>query len=107
MNAATPGPWAVSKRKARRVINTHGVVICNAVLRNSGSPKNGIKHGAKAEHEAEANAALIAAAPALRDALQLVADTYSFDPSIDSSIWQTVFAAIALATPHPRMENVR
>lgn len=61
----TPGPWAVSKRGARRVTTTKGVVICNAVLRNSGSPKRGIKHGAKEMLEAEANARLIAASPKL------------------------------------------
>lgn len=61
----TPGPWAVSKRGARWVTTTQGIVICNAVLRNSGSPKRGIKHGAKEVLEAEANAHLIAAAPEL------------------------------------------
>lgn len=58
----TPGPWAASRQKARRV-TANGVVICNAVLRNTGSAKNGRKHGQKAEAEAEANARLIAAAP--------------------------------------------
>lgn len=67
----TPGPWAVSKRGARRVTTTQGVVICNAVLRNSGSPKRGIKHGAKEVLEAEANARVIAAAP---DGLDLAKD---------------------------------
>lgn len=69
----TPGPWQASKRKARRVTNAHGVVICNAVLRNAGTAKGGIKHGAKAETEAEANATLIAAAPELLSALSDVA----------------------------------
>lgn len=59
----TKGPWRVSKNKARRVTNEHGVVICNAVLRNQGGPKH--KAFLKDEHEAEANADLIAAAPDL------------------------------------------
>src|SRR3546814_10767102 len=46
----------------------------------------------------EANARLIAAAPDLLEALQLVWDTYGMDPSVDSSIWQTARAAIAKAT---------
>lgn len=43
------------------------------------------------------HAHLIAAAPELYDALQLVLDTYGFDSSTDSSIWQTVTAALAKA----------
>lgn len=62
----TPGPWAVSKQKARRV-TAGGVIICNAVLRNQGGPKT--KCNLKEGHEAEANARLIAAAPALYEAL--------------------------------------
>jgi hypothetical protein len=61
MGAITSGPWRVSNRKARRVTNAHGVVICNAVLRNRGGPKQ--KSELKDEHEAEANASLIAKAP--------------------------------------------
>lgn len=37
------------------------------------------------------------AAPELLEALKRVADAYGFDPSIDSSIWQEVFAAITKA----------
>lgn len=44
------------------------------------------------------NARLIAAAPELLEALELVRDTYGFDSSTDSSIWHTVNAAIAKAT---------
>ncbi|MGK2908784.1 MAG: hypothetical protein ACSLE1_03145 [Sphingobium sp.] len=67
----TPGPWAVSKNSSgRRVTSTTGIVICNAVIRNSGSAKNGHKHSAKDVLEAEANARLIAVAPALLEALQ-------------------------------------
>lgn len=71
----TPGTWAVSKVKARRV-TSGGVVICNAVLRNSGSSNKGIRHGAKAEAEAEANAHLIAAAPDLLAACEAYAAAY-------------------------------
>lgn len=90
----TPGPWAVSKQKARRV-TANGIVICNAVLRNRGGPKH--KTYMKDEHEAEANASLLAAAPDLYEALHLVLDTYGFDSSTDSSIWQTVTAALSKA----------
>lgn len=46
----------------------------------------------------EADRHLLMAAPELLEALQLVWDTYGMDPSVDSSIWQTVRAAIARAT---------
>lgn len=67
MGEFTRGPWAVSKQKARRV-TSGGVIICNAVLRNKGGPKH--KTELKDEHEAEANAHLIAAAPDLYEALE-------------------------------------
>jgi hypothetical protein len=67
----TKGPWAVSKQKARRV-TASGVIICNAVLRNQGGPKH--KACMKDEHEAEANAQLIAAAPDLFEALVAMVD---------------------------------
>lgn len=59
----TPGPWFVAKAKPRRVCGKDGVSICNAILRNQGGPK--AKANLKDEHEAEANALLISAAPAL------------------------------------------
>jgi hypothetical protein len=49
------------------------------------------------EERNAANARLIAAAPELLEALERVRDTYGFDPSIDSSIWQEVYAAIKKA----------
>ena len=48
------------------------------------------------------DARLIAAAPELLEALQLVWDTYGMDPSVNSSIWQTVSAAISKATGSPQ-----
>jgi len=47
--------------------------------------------------EQDATARLLGAAPELYDALELVWDTYGMDPSVDSSIWQTVRAALAKA----------
>lgn len=71
----TAVPWRVSKSKARRVTNEHGVIICNAVLRNQGGPKH--KSFMKDEHEAEANADLIAAAPEILDELAEARTTIS------------------------------
>ena len=62
----TPGPWAVAKKASRRV-TANGIIICNAVLRNRGGPKH--KTYMKDEHEAEANAALLAASPDMFAAL--------------------------------------
>lgn len=44
------------------------------------------------------DAKAIAACPDLYDALLLVWDTYGLDPSIDSSIWQTVVGALKKAS---------
>lgn len=52
----TPLPWAVSKGRPRRV-TANGVLICNATLRNMGTPAQN-KYG-KSEADAEANAAFI------------------------------------------------
>jgi hypothetical protein len=61
----------VSKNSSgRRVTSTTGIIICNAVLRNTGRSDHRLQHGAKAVPEAEANARLIAAAPDLYEALQ-------------------------------------
>ena len=66
----TPGPWAVSKNSSgRRVTSTTGIVICNAVLRNTGRADRGNRHGTKEHKEAEANARLIAAAPCMLTAI--------------------------------------
>lgn len=75
--AHTPGPWAASKQKARRV-TASGIVICNAVLRNRGGPKH--KTYLKDEHEAEANAQLIAAAPELLAALEALRNEMAGKP---------------------------
>lgn len=49
---------------------------------------------AELKHAKELNAVLLAA-------LERVSDAYGFDPSIESSIWQEVFAAIAKAKAQP------
>ncbi len=59
---ATPGPWATSKAKPRRV-TANGKIICNGVLANGPGKAN-----VKAEAEALANARLISAAPDLLQA---------------------------------------
>lgn len=79
MSEWTSGPWRVSRGAQRRVTSEHGVVICNAVLRNQGGPK--AKTCLKSEHEAEANAALIAAAPEMYAALERIADLYRGKPA--------------------------
>ena len=63
-----------------------GCIVCDT------SPGHGNREHAKAE--AAANARLIAAAPDLLAALQLIVDTYGFDSSVDSAIWQTAFNAL-------------
>jgi hypothetical protein len=47
--------------------------------------------------EKMANGYLWSAAPDLYAALERVTGAYGFDPSIDSSVWQEVFAALAKA----------
>lgn len=98
----TPGPWAVSKKKARRVTNLQGLVICNAVLRNQGGPKS--KANLKDEHEAEANALLISAAPdllnACSDLLSLITGDIS-GAAQRSSIIAEASRAIQKATESP------
>lgn len=118
----TPGPWFVAKAKPRRVCGKDGVSICNAILRNQGGPK--AKAHLKDEHEAEANALLIAAAPC-QHAVMLELDKWSLvilsavrhdAPSDHDAIVALIKAnraAIARATgvipatPLPRVENVR
>ena len=85
-NGWTKGPWAVSKNSSgRRVTNTVGIVICNAVLRNTGRADRGVNYGSKEHKEAERNAHLIAAAPdlaeAARFALEITQDV--FDGKVD------------------------
>jgi len=91
----TRGPWAVSKQKARRV-TAGGIIICNAVLRNKGGPKH--KTELKDEHEAEANAALIAAAPELFAACQAAEDFCAAEPGDPAySIYRQLHLALAKA----------
>lgn len=56
---ATARPWAATKDKPRKITRT-GVLICNAVLRNSATTKQNAK--GKGELEATANARLIVTA---------------------------------------------
>ena len=100
----TPGPWAVSKNSSgRRVTTDKGVVICNAVLRNSGSAKRGLRYGAKDVLEAEANARLIASCPELLGAMEIIRaalSQYSGCVSVLGDLFKVADAAIANATIH-------
>ncbi len=87
----TPGPWAVTKAKSRKV-TAKGVLICTAVLRNSATTAQN-KHG-KGQHEAEANARLIAAAPALLEALEEQVGE-CFDPLCDMCARHAEIIALA------------
>lgn len=80
MASHAPAPWT-------RLPHPDGTV---SILAADGSPVAVVNDG---------NSFVIAAAPCLLDALQTVWDAYGFDPSIDSSIWQTVQAALTRAEP--------
>lgn len=66
MSGHTPGPWAVTKGKPRKV-TANGVLICTAVLRNRATTKQNA--AGKGEEEARANAAFIVRARNSHDAL--------------------------------------
>jgi hypothetical protein len=92
----TPGQWYVGNKQrpsgtpfaANRVWSGDRPIAM--LISDSAQP-------ADIDPETQANARLIAAAPDLLEALQLVVDTYGFDSSTDSAIWQTACAAIAKA----------
>lgn len=90
----TPGPWVISRKATRRVTNLHGVVICNAVLRNQGGPNS--TASIKSEVEAEANARLIAAAPALLAIAEQLEESLTAD-GYESVLVRDLRDAIALA----------
>ncbi|WP_375272079.1 hypothetical protein [Sphingomonas sp.] len=94
MSGHTPGPWAVSKKKQRRV-TANGIQICNAILRNQGGPK--AKTHMKDEHEAEANACLIAAAPDLLAALDALRNHLSGAPKPTTLLALLANADLAIA----------
>jgi len=96
MSGHTPGPWAVTKGSPRKV-TANGVLICNAVLRNSATTKQNA--AGKGEEKAKANARLIAAAPELLEALEVIAPMLDYlpHPHCVSAI-NSVRAAITAAT---------
>lgn len=83
----TPGPWYVHAPEptlpfyvSNNAEDHHNVEVAVLYGKDSG-----------------ADARLVAAAPDLLAALERVRDAYGFDPSIESSIWQEVNAAITKA----------
>lgn len=87
----TPGPWA-----AKPTVPSDGF-DCWTIIDSSGQDLAWSK-GYQNDAEMQGNARLIAAAPDLLAALGLVWDAHGMDSSVDSSIWQTVRAAIRKAT---------
>jgi hypothetical protein len=83
----TPGPWRIERNGDGAITSYYG----------ADKKRVDAAVGSGRREITEANARLIVAAPDLYEALQLVLDTYGFDSSTDSSIWQTVCAALAKA----------
>jgi len=90
----TPGPWAVTKAKPRKV-TAGGVVICNAVIRNMATTAQN-KHG-KSIDEAQANARLIASAPELLEAGERLTEEAKVGNGVSASALNQMLAAIAKA----------
>lgn len=88
----TPGPWVWRWKSG----SLHQVGTDRPYGATVLTPTYGYDEGIGIE-VSDADDHLIAAAPDLLEALELVWDTYGMDPSIDSAIWQTARAAIAKA----------
>lgn len=102
-NMHTPGPWWTDEEYCAEEAGIAIIAANTDCGPLPGNPTRGMVAWSSEllpEHadRCAANARLMAAAPDMLDALQLVLDTYGFDSSTDSSIWQTVTAAIAKAT---------
>lgn len=93
----TPGPWSVGNRYGRsrtEIVAHDGNMALATVWTHKPTADHSVDEASK---EGLANLRLIAAAPDMFEALERVCDAYGFDPSIDSSIWQDAFAALARA----------
>lgn len=94
----TRGPWEIRSRHESR--GEHSTVHRYVAIPGWDYIEVGRLTDPSEERDAElrSNARLLAAAPDLLTALQLVVDTYGFDSSTDSAIWKTACAAIEKAT---------
>ena len=100
----TPGPWCPYRDEDGNIVSImtevagdNGGITGKGIARMPVPVERGAKNARTTWDEINANGRLISAAPELLAALKLVWDAYGFDPSIDSSIWQTVQAALAKA----------
>lgn len=90
----TPGPWSTTKAKPRKV-TAGGVLICNAVLRNSATVRQNAN--GKGEEEGEANARLISAAPDYHAVALEIAALRDAGKAIPQRLWQKLYDAIEKA----------
>lgn len=100
MSGFTPGPWRVHPRTSMTVMNEDGRVVATTGGYSSTTD------GERVHHENEANARLIAAAPAMYEALKALFDDYKqLADSGDAGFWrlednaagQQALAALRLA----------
>ena len=89
----TPGPWA-------QQLQSNGVTVRHVqISADSGDVATAVWKGG--EHETNANARLISAAPEMLEALQLLLND-NHPEQIPFKLWQKVRAAIEKATGRPQ-----
>lgn len=89
----TPGPWDAAWF-AKLLRDLHNQPYSDYL---ADEQRDGFNYPGWTLRNDDADGRLIAAAPALYEALRRVMDTYGFDPSIDSSIWNEAAEALSLA----------